>query len=680
MQAFSHSSPPAGGVPRRGAGRRLAATVAVLACLVWFAAALPRTASVSAAAATPSATPTPNPANSPYLLPWSGGQTASCVQGNNGSFSHHGLEAYAWDFAMPVGSPVLAARGGTVRFVKDDSNVGGPNWKQFASQGNYVVVDHGDGTSALYLHLMLHGAVVKVGDRVRQGQLLAFSGATGFASGPHLHFMVEKTDPDSPYTQSLPARFKDVTNNGGVPIDGTDYTSGNAVSPVAHAPTIINISNPPPSPTGTPGSAVGSGPSTLDVAFLKDVTLADGSTVFAGQTFTKVWLVRNNGTSAWPGGTHLVLTSPSQLQVLSTSSIDTLAPGAAVSINVQLRAPFGAADSGEQDVWRLADANGTTFGDNLWLRVQVAGRLPTLPAAALPPDRQAQYFSQTSHNVSGPFLAFYRSHGGLDMFGYPRTEEIQQDGMTVQWFQRARFELHPELPAGQQVQLTLLGDQLATDQRPFPTTAPFASSAQHEYFPQTKHAVNFGFLQYFHSHGALDNFGYPTSEELRVAGPHGPTTIQWFQRARFEYHPEFAGTPYQVELGLLGDEALTGMGWLPLPPGAGIAPVVSSTPAPSPSVSPTASATPTPTSSTVTASQDTNPSGAGTTTIRAGQTVTVTAAGLRVHADADASAMVTGYLAHGASVRVVAVQGGWLQVADASKTLGWVDAAYVTAV
>ncbi|HEV7216033.1 MAG TPA: peptidoglycan DD-metalloendopeptidase family protein [Chloroflexota bacterium] len=181
----------------------------------------------SAASPTPPI-PTPTP-TSPYRLPWPGGEAFTVVQGNNSTFSHQGLEAFAWDFSMPTGSVIEAARAGTVRYVRDDSNAGGDDINVFGWAGNYVVIDHGDGTSALYMHLMYHGALVRVGQQVQQGQPLAYSGSTGFSSGPHLHFMVERTEPGVWYDQSLPVRFADVASNG-VPLQNQTVKSENAAS------------------------------------------------------------------------------------------------------------------------------------------------------------------------------------------------------------------------------------------------------------------------------------------------------------------------------------------------------------------------------------------------------------------------------------------------------------------
>jgi len=177
---------------------------------------------------TPAATPVPAPRGPRiYKLPYPGGLSFDVCQGNNHpGWTHVGLAAYAWDFCMPIGSPVSAARGGKVSAVRQSSNTGGWGMK-FADEANYVAVDHGDGTSGLYMHLMFNGARVKVGDQVQAGQLIAYSGNTGWTSAPHLHFMVMQTAADDYYTQSTPVLFSDVPTNGGLALEDNSYTSGN---------------------------------------------------------------------------------------------------------------------------------------------------------------------------------------------------------------------------------------------------------------------------------------------------------------------------------------------------------------------------------------------------------------------------------------------------------------------
>jgi murein DD-endopeptidase MepM/ murein hydrolase activator NlpD len=124
-----------------------------------------------------------------YLLPYEHGTRHLIGQGYLGNVTHQGL--YALDFDMPDGTTICAARDGIVAMVKDDSDSGGPS-PQFASQANEVDILHADGTWAAYAHLKLHGALVQKGQRVKAGQPIGLSGHTGQASGPHLHFSVQK--------------------------------------------------------------------------------------------------------------------------------------------------------------------------------------------------------------------------------------------------------------------------------------------------------------------------------------------------------------------------------------------------------------------------------------------------------------------------------------------------------
>jgi hypothetical protein len=89
-------------------------------------------------------------------------------------------------------------------------------------------VDHGDGTSAIYMHLRHNGVRVQVGRHVNTGRLLAYSGNTGWSGGPHTHFMVMQSSAGDWYAQSLPVAFADVPANAGVPANGMRLPSGNA--------------------------------------------------------------------------------------------------------------------------------------------------------------------------------------------------------------------------------------------------------------------------------------------------------------------------------------------------------------------------------------------------------------------------------------------------------------------
>ncbi len=172
------------------------------------------------------------------------------------------------------------------------------------------------------------------------------------------------------------------------------------------------------------------------------------------------------------------------------------------------------------------------------------------PAPAAPPPASGpayRFFPETGHAVMGKLRQFFDSHGGLDVFGFPRTDLMQENGLLVQYFQRGRLEV---VGAQQTVQVSLLGDLIKGD-RSYPPAPPTPNSKELTYFPQTSHSVHGAFLAFFNSRGGVETFGYPTSEEYRENG----VTVQWFQRARFEYHPELPPA-YQVSLSLLGDLAL----------------------------------------------------------------------------------------------------------------------------
>jgi len=168
-------------------------------------------------------------------------------------------------------------------------------------------------------------------------------------------------------------------------------------------------------------------------------------------------------------------------------------------------------------------------------------------------------FAQTGHTVRGYFLEYWQNNGGLAQFGYPISEEFFEGYQRVQYFERARLEYHTEFSGTPyQVELSLLGVQaLSQGDKNYPPATPVQNS-QFQYFPQTGHNLGFGFKAYWEQHGGLAIFGYPLSEEISEISPTDgkPYTVQYFERNRFEYHPEVKGTPFEVELGLLGSETL----------------------------------------------------------------------------------------------------------------------------
>jgi len=128
--------------------------------------------------------------NVEYVYPLRGAPL-HITQGFGGGFSHTDAEnRYAVDFAVDEGTPVLAARDGVV--MQFESGITGParGAVDDVARTNFVRVLHDDGTMALYAHLQRDGVTVRLGEHVRRGQIIGFSGNTGASSGPHLHFAV----------------------------------------------------------------------------------------------------------------------------------------------------------------------------------------------------------------------------------------------------------------------------------------------------------------------------------------------------------------------------------------------------------------------------------------------------------------------------------------------------------
>lgn len=160
-----------------------------------------------------------------YRLPYALNSVQMVTQGFNGKSTHFGQSQYAVDFDLLSGTKVFAARDGIVVKTKEDSNKSGPT-KQFNKFANYITIRHPDNTYATYGHLKRNGVVVKVGQKVKRGQHIGYSGNTGYSTGAHLHFVVFKAK-DHQSRTSLPIKF---ISNGKIiqePIQGQRYKATN---------------------------------------------------------------------------------------------------------------------------------------------------------------------------------------------------------------------------------------------------------------------------------------------------------------------------------------------------------------------------------------------------------------------------------------------------------------------
>lgn len=158
-----------------------------------------------------------------YKLPYQKGTKQRISQGFNGKFTHFGKSQYAVDFDMREGTGVYAARAGVVVKVKSNSNKGGAS-RSFEKYANEILIEHNDGTLASYTHLKQNGALVKVSQKVKQGEFIGYSGKTGYAQGPHLHFVVYKAT-NGKSRISFPIKFKSAKGIISNPKKGDIYKS-----------------------------------------------------------------------------------------------------------------------------------------------------------------------------------------------------------------------------------------------------------------------------------------------------------------------------------------------------------------------------------------------------------------------------------------------------------------------
>ena len=192
------------------------------------------------------------------------------------------------------------------------------------------------------------------------------------------------------------------------------------------------------------------------------------------------------------------------------------------------------------------------------------GGVRTGPGAAPPvalPGTETRTFPETGQRVSGIFLDYWSQNGSLAQQGFPISDlmgevsDLDKKPYTVQYFERAVFEYHPENKPPFNVLLSQLGT--FRYKQKYPNGAPnqkINNSTGSQLFPETGKRVGGRFLEYWQQNGGLAQQGYPISEEfMEVSDLDGkPYLVQYFERAVFEYHPENSGTQYEVLLSQLG--------------------------------------------------------------------------------------------------------------------------------
>ena len=222
---------------------------------------------------------------------------------------------------------------------------------------------------------------------------------------------------------------------------------------------------------------------------------------------------------------------------------------------------------------RLSPLAITPDGSHTWLAAEDAAEflslfelsepwVQALPSSAFTLPGPGYCFQESRYCLRGAFARYWAANGGLRQFGFPVTPEVTERlgdrTYTVQYTERARLEYHPENRPPNDVLLGLLGNALADPRMGEDPFKPAAAnnSPGFRYFPQTGHNVGPPFLALWESRAGLSVFGLPRSEAFdEKSAIDGKTyLVQYFERNRLEYHPENAGTGFELLLGLLGLE------------------------------------------------------------------------------------------------------------------------------
>ncbi len=243
-----------------------------------------------------------------------------------------------------------------------------------------------------------------------------------------------------------------------------------------------------------------------------------------------------------------------------------------LAISADDRGPPGRDDEygyGRLNVWHAVMTASTYGGCPLGAPTTTGIRDFDPFARVDPPSDGRYYFPETGHTLGGGFRTYWEQNGGLPIFGFPISEEFTEIGsdgkpVTVQYFERHRFEWRPENTPPYHVLLSRMGDDLlrrqGRDWYTFERSGPIQGC---RYFAETNQALCEPFLSYWRNHGlefdgkpgksyaeSLALFGLPLSmPRIEETQPGKVLIVQWFERARFELHPDGS-----VLLGLLGNE------------------------------------------------------------------------------------------------------------------------------
>lgn len=275
---------------------------------------------------------------------------------------------------------------------------------------------------------------------------------------------------------------------------------------------------------------------------------------------TGIIVYTGNQIPQWKNSLFMATYSPGKLYHYNLNNDRTLADSTTVISGVKVNMDLETGPDGA-----LYYMEGGGYAAATLKRIVGTNSPPTITPGGTPvtiPGSGGQIFPETGRSVRGIFLDYWKANGGLAQQGYPISElmnevsDLNGKSYAVQYFERAVFEYHPEQ---REPEYRVLLSQLGTFRyrEKYPSGAAAGEEASRENavrFAQTGHTLGGKFRSYWESHGGLAQQGYPISEEFTEVSPlDGKSyTVQYFERAVFELHPEYAGTPYEVLLSQLG--------------------------------------------------------------------------------------------------------------------------------
>ncbi|MDB5073939.1 MAG: D-alanyl-D-alanine carboxypeptidase [Chloroflexi bacterium] len=203
----------------------------------------------------------------------------------------------------------------------------------------------------------------------------------------------------------------------------------------------------------------------------------------------------------------------------------------------------------------VRDLMNYALGDFTWVSSGFSGDTPTQVVPSGTSSDPQLYFPFTGHSIRGPFVKYYKAHGGFNVFGAPRTESINVDGTLEQFFTNQILMYDP-------VQGAVVPQRLGFSALPSADwqirTHKLPDTSWRRFYPQTGHTVTYRFLSFYLAQGGPRTFGYPITEKRYE----GRTLVQYFENAELAWHPDATGSSGYVGVGPLGLRSLVGLGFI----------------------------------------------------------------------------------------------------------------------